>query len=110
MNNKLFVAFNEVANDATKTKNSVKSTIKGLITDEKVRINEKHIKGYDVSNCANMLFFSNEAIPLFDEYLAGFNGCGRFNQAMHSKTWSFCYSCYEKAVFNYLITIILLNT
>ncbi|MCK5455808.1 MAG: hypothetical protein KAI45_01700, partial [Melioribacteraceae bacterium] len=67
MNNKLFVAFNEVANDETKTKKSVKSKIKSLITDTTMLINEKHVKTYEVNNFANILFFSNEVIPLLIE-------------------------------------------
>ncbi len=67
MNNKLFVAFNEVANDETKTKRSVKSKIKALISDDTVMVNEKHVRTYEMDNFANILFFSNEAIPLLIE-------------------------------------------
>jgi len=67
MNNKLFVAFNEVANDETRTKRSVKSKIKALITDSKIIVNEKHVRTYEIDNFANILFFSNEAIPLLIE-------------------------------------------
>lgn len=67
MNNKLFVAFNEVANDETKTKRSVKSKIKALITDATMMVNEKHVRTYEMDNFANILFFSNEAIPLLIE-------------------------------------------
>jgi len=67
MNNKLFIAFNEVANDETKTKKSVKSKIKSLITDTTILINEKHVKTYEVNNFANIIFFSNEVIPLLIE-------------------------------------------
>lgn len=67
MNNKLFVAFNEVANDETRTKRSVKSKIKALITDSTIIVNEKHVKTYEINNFANALFFSNEVIPLLIE-------------------------------------------
>ncbi|MBL1215778.1 MAG: toprim domain-containing protein [Ignavibacteriae bacterium] len=74
MMNKLFVAFNEVANDETKSKRSVKSKIKALITDNKIIINEKHVKIYEIDNFANILFFSNEEIPILIE-----EGDRRFN-------------------------------
>lgn len=74
MMNKLFIAFNEVANDDTSSKRSVKSKIKAIITDEKLIINEKHVKTYEIENCANILFFSNEAIPILIE-----EGDRRFN-------------------------------
>jgi len=67
MNNKLFVAFNEVANDETKTKRSVKSKIKALISDCMMIVNEKHVRTYEMENYTNILFFSNEAIPLLIE-------------------------------------------
>ena len=74
MMNKLFIAFNEVANDDTSTKRSVKSKIKSLITDEKIIINEKHVKNFEIDNFSNILFFSNEAIPILIE-----TGDRRFN-------------------------------
>ncbi len=58
MNNKLFVAFNEVANDETKTKRSVKSKIKALITDSTIMVNEKHVRTYEVDNFANIFFLA----------------------------------------------------
>lgn len=67
MMNKLFIAFNEVANDDTSTKRSVKSKIKFLITDEKIIINEKHVKNFEIDNFTNIMFFSNEAIPILIE-------------------------------------------
>jgi DNA primase catalytic core len=67
MMNKLFIAFNEVANDDTSTKRSVKSKIKSLITDEKIIINEKHVKNFEIDNFTNIMFFSNEAIPILIE-------------------------------------------
>ncbi|MFZ1290935.1 MAG: primase-helicase family protein, partial [Melioribacteraceae bacterium] len=67
LKNKLFIAFNEVANDETKTRRSVKSKIKSLVSEESVIINEKHVKVFEMHNFANLLFFSNEALPLLVE-------------------------------------------
>ncbi|MHA1912058.1 MAG: DUF5906 domain-containing protein [Candidatus Kariarchaeaceae archaeon] len=72
--NKLFIAFNEVASVDTSSKRSVKSKIKAIISDEKALINEKHIRTYEIDNCANILFFSNEVIPILIE-----EGDRRFN-------------------------------
>lgn len=74
MMNKLFVAFNEVANDDASSKRSVKSKIKAIVSDKKAIINEKNVKTYEIENFANIVFFSNEAIPILIE-----GGDRRFN-------------------------------
>ena len=74
MSNKLFVAFNEVANDETTTKRSVKSKLKSLISEHNMIINEKFLRAYEATNDANMFFFSNEALPmLIEKYDRRFN-------------------------------------
>ena len=49
------------------TRNSVKSTIKTIITEDEVTINEKNVKNFTITNYVNCIFFSNEKIPVFVE-------------------------------------------
>lgn len=76
LQNALLIAFNEVAHD-NKTRNSVKSKVKAIITDSEVIINEKNIRNYSITNHVNCLFFSNEEVPVFIE-----QGDRRFNVVM----------------------------
>ncbi|MBZ0181027.1 MAG: DUF5906 domain-containing protein [Melioribacteraceae bacterium] len=68
MMNKLMIAFNEVANEENKVKRSVKSKIKAIITDTQIIINQKNVKTFEIENCANVMFFSNEVVPVLIEY------------------------------------------
>jgi DNA primase len=66
LQNAILIAFNEIAHD-NNTRNSVKSTIKTIITEDEVTINEKNVKNYTITNYVNCIFFSNEKIPVFVE-------------------------------------------
>lgn len=65
--NKLFIVFNEVANDETKTRRSVKSKIKAIVSDTEIQLHQKFLDAYEMENYANLLFFSNEVLPLLVE-------------------------------------------
>ena len=73
LENVMLIAFNEVATD-NKDRNVIKSKVKAIITDSEIQINEKQVKAFYVTNFANCLFYSNEAIPLLIE-----NDDRRFN-------------------------------
>lgn len=73
LQNALLIAFNEVAHD-NRTRNSINSKVKAIITDSEVIINEKNIRNYTITNYVNCLFFSNEEVPVFIE-----QGDRRFN-------------------------------
>ena len=66
LQNAMLIAFNEIAHD-NNTRNSVKATIKTIITEDEVTINEKNVKNYTITNYVNCIFFSNEKIPVFVE-------------------------------------------
>ena len=66
LQNAILIAFNEIAHD-NNTRNSVKSTIKTIITEDEVTINEKNVKNFTITNYVNCIFFSNEKIPVFVE-------------------------------------------
>jgi DNA primase catalytic core len=66
LQNAILIAFNEVAHD-NRTRNSINSKVKAIITDSEVIINEKNIRNYTITNHVNCLFFSNEKVPLFIE-------------------------------------------
>lgn len=59
---KLFVVADEVVAQADRF--DLKNRLKGLITGKHIRINPKHIPAYDESNHLNMVFLSNEAMPV----------------------------------------------
>jgi putative DNA primase/helicase len=59
---KLFVVADEVVAQADRF--DLKNRLKGLITGKHIRINPKHIAAYDESNHLNMVFLSNEAMPV----------------------------------------------
>ena len=67
LQNVMMIAFNEVATD-NKDRNGIKSKVKAIITDSEIQINEKQVKAFYVTNYANCLFYSNEAVPLLIEY------------------------------------------
>jgi hypothetical protein len=60
--NKLFIAFNEIQNYENRTK--VSDKLKQIISDDFITINEKFIKIRTVRNIANCIFFSNSATPI----------------------------------------------
>jgi len=66
MQNALIIAFNEVAHD-NRTRNSINSKVKAIITDSEIMINEKNVKTYTVENFVNALFYSNNEIPVLIE-------------------------------------------
>jgi len=66
LQNKMLIAFNEVAHN-NDTRNSIKSKIKAIITDSDIRINDKQIREFELTNYVNCLFFSNESVPVFIE-------------------------------------------
>lgn len=66
LQNVMLIAFNEVAH-SNETRNSIKSKIKAIITDSEVRINDKQIREFGITNYVNCLFFSNESVPVFIE-------------------------------------------
>lgn len=59
---KLFVVCDEVVAQADRF--DLKNRLKGLITGKHIRINPKHVAAYDESNHLNMVFLSNEAMPV----------------------------------------------
>ncbi len=61
-----FIAFDEIAHD-NKSRNGLNSKIKALITDDKVTLNDKNDKAFEIENRMNCVFFSNEAVPLVVE-------------------------------------------
>ena len=86
LQNALLIAFNEVAHD-NKTRNTVKSKVKAIITDSEVIINEKNIRNFTITNYVNCLFYSNEEVPVFIE-----QGDRRFNvvstgENLRDKEW-----------------------
>lgn len=66
MKQAFFIAFDEVAHD-NKSRNMLNSKLKALITDDKVTLNDKNEKAYQIENNMNCVFFSNEAVPLVVE-------------------------------------------
>ncbi|MFA6233260.1 MAG: DUF5906 domain-containing protein [Bacteroidota bacterium] len=66
MKQAFFIAFDEVAHD-NKSRNMLNSKLKALITDDKVTLNDKNDKAYEIENNMNCVFFSNEAVPLVVE-------------------------------------------
>ncbi|MEA3286887.1 MAG: DUF5906 domain-containing protein [Candidatus Marinimicrobia bacterium] len=66
LQNAILIAFNEVAHD-NRTRNSINSKVKAIITDNDIMINEKNVKVFTIDNHANALFFSNESIPVLIE-------------------------------------------
>ena len=66
MQNAILIAFNEVAHD-NRTRNSINSKVKAIITDNDIMINEKNVKVFTIDNHANALFFSNNEIPVLIE-------------------------------------------
>ena len=64
MRDRLFVHFNEISTDSKKSRLAVKNRLKTWITDDTILINEKGVKEYYVSNHANIIINSNEAIPV----------------------------------------------
>lgn len=73
LQNVLIIAFNEVAHD-NRTRNSINSKVKAIITDPEVMINEKNVKTFMIENYVNALFYSNIEIPVLIE-----KGDRRFN-------------------------------
>lgn len=59
---KLFLIADEVV--ASAHKYQIKNKLKTLITGTWVRINPKHIAAYDEANHVNLVFLSNEAMPV----------------------------------------------
>ncbi len=59
---RLFVVADEVVAQADRF--DLKNRLKGLITGKHIRVNPKHIAAYDESNHLNMVFLSNEAMPV----------------------------------------------
>ncbi len=66
MKQAFFIAFDEVAHD-NKSRNTLNSKLKALITDDKVTLNDKNDKAYQIENNMNCVFFSNVAVPLVVE-------------------------------------------
>ena len=66
LQNAILIAFNEVAHD-NRTRNSINSKVKAIITDNDIMINEKNVKVFTIENHANVLFFSNSSIPVLIE-------------------------------------------
>ena len=66
LQNAILIAFNEVAHD-NRTRNSINSKVKAIITDNDIMINEKNVKVFTIDNHANALFFSNNEIPVLIE-------------------------------------------
>lgn len=66
MKQAFFIAFDEVAHD-NKSRNMLNSKLKALITDDKVTLNDKNDKAFEIENRMNCVFFSNEAVPLVVE-------------------------------------------
>ncbi|MBC8194127.1 MAG: hypothetical protein H8E18_17200 [FCB group bacterium] len=66
LQNAILIAFNEVAHD-NRTRNSINSKVKAIITDNDIMINEKNVKVFTIDNHANALFFSNDTIPVLIE-------------------------------------------
>ena len=64
--NLLFVFFNEVRPDFRES-STIYEKLKALITDNSILINEKYIKVRQVDNVSNMMFFTNNAIPVLLE-------------------------------------------
>ena len=64
--NALFIAFNEVAHD-NRSRNSINSEVKVIITDDDLRINEKNTRTFSIDNHVNAVFFSNNEIPVLIE-------------------------------------------
>ena len=61
--NKTLIVFNEVAGDISKN-NRINNTIKQIVTDPRILINEKNISRFEIDNYFNTLFFSNSSEPL----------------------------------------------
>lgn len=59
---KLFLIADEVV--ARQDLYKVKNKLKGLITGDWIRVNPKGRSPYDEKNCCNMVFLSNESIPV----------------------------------------------
>ena len=66
LQNAILIAFNEVAHD-NRTRNSINSKVKAIITDNDIMINEKNVKVFTIDNHTNALFFSNNEIPVLIE-------------------------------------------
>ena len=66
LQNAILIAFNEVAHD-NRTRNSINSKVKAIITDNDIMINEKNVKIFTIDNHVNALFFSNDTIPVLIE-------------------------------------------
>lgn len=59
---KMFIVCNEVVSSSEKY--HVKNTLKGLITDRTIRINPKNVSSYEEANHCNLVFLSNERMPV----------------------------------------------
>jgi hypothetical protein len=88
MQGQFFIAFDEVVS-SNSDRNRTHSFVKSIITDDFVTINEKNVPAYSVNNHINIMFFSNDAQPL---YLEMFDR--RFNvpnsweaEALHNLDW-----------------------
>ena len=66
LQNAILIAFNEVAHD-NRTRNSINSKVKAIITDNDIMINEKNVKVFTIDNHVNAIFFSNNEIPVLIE-------------------------------------------
>jgi len=86
LQNAILIAFNEVAHD-NRTRNSINSKVKAIITDNDIMINEKNVKVFTIDNHVNALFFSNNEIPvLIEENDRRFNVV-RTGGNMRKATW-----------------------
>ncbi|MBL7046552.1 MAG: hypothetical protein ISR95_02820 [Candidatus Marinimicrobia bacterium] len=86
LQNAILIAFNEVAHD-NRTRNSINSKVKAIITDNDIMINEKNVKVFTIDNHTNALFFSNNEIPvLIEENDRRFNVV-RTGGNMRKQTW-----------------------
>lgn len=59
---KMFIVCNEVVSSGEKY--HVKNALKGLITDRTIRINPKNLSSYEEANHCNLVFLSNERMPV----------------------------------------------
>ena len=59
---KTFIIADEVVSSTEKYHN--KNKLKVMVSGAKIRINPKHVAGHEERNCMNMVFLSNERMPL----------------------------------------------
>lgn len=104
---KMFIVCNEVVSSAEKY--HVKNTLKGLITDRTIRINPKNVSSYEEANHCNLVFLSNERMPVVLEeddrrYLVIYTPPPK-DKAFYDEIVSEMYNGGAEALFYYLLNI-----